>query len=48
MDEAHKDVLRLDSDRRLKLESHGTKVTGDGGHVRNLAEDEEDVPSAAR
>lgn len=29
--EAHKDALRLDFDRRLKLEFHGTKVTSDGG-----------------
>jgi hypothetical protein len=31
MGEARKDVLRLDFDRRLKLEFHGTKVTSDGG-----------------
>lgn len=31
MGEARKDALRLDSDRRLKLEFQGTKVTGDGG-----------------
>jgi hypothetical protein len=29
--EAHKEALRLDFDRRLKLEFHGTKVTSDGG-----------------
>ena len=31
MGEARKDVLRLDFDRRLKLEFHGIKVTSDGG-----------------
>jgi len=31
MGEAHKDALRLDFDRRLKLEFHGTKVTSDAG-----------------
>jgi len=31
MGEARKDALRLDFDRRLKLEFHGTKVTSDGG-----------------
>jgi len=31
MGEACKDALRLDFDRRLKVEFHGTKVTGDGG-----------------
>jgi len=31
MGEARKDVLRLDFDRRLKLEFHGAKVTSDGG-----------------
>jgi hypothetical protein len=31
MGEACKDALRLDFDRRLKLEFHGTKVTSDGG-----------------
>ena len=31
MGEARKDALRLDFDRRLKLEFHGTKVTGDAG-----------------
>jgi len=30
MGEACKDALRLDFDRRLKLEFHGTKITGDG------------------
>ena len=29
--EARKDALRLDFDRRLKLEFHGTKVTSDAG-----------------
>jgi len=31
MGEARKDALRLDFDRRLKVEFHGTKVTSDGG-----------------
>jgi len=31
MGEACKDALRLDFDRRLKVEFHGTKVTSDGG-----------------
>jgi len=31
MGEASKDALKLDFDRRLKLEFHGTKVTSDAG-----------------
>jgi len=31
MGEARKDALRLDFNRKLKLEFHGTKVTSDGG-----------------
>jgi len=31
MCEASKDALRLDVDRRLKLEFHGTKITSDAG-----------------
>ena len=31
MGEARKDALRLNFDRRLKLEFHGAKVTSDGG-----------------
>jgi len=31
MGEARKDALRLDFDRRLKGEFHGTKVTSGGG-----------------
>jgi hypothetical protein len=31
MGEARKDALRLDFDRKLKLEFHGTKVTSDVG-----------------
>ena len=38
--EACKDALRLDFDRKLKLESHGTKVTSDGGLLAYLQLDE--------
>ncbi len=31
MGEAHRDALKLDFYRRLKLEFHGTKVTSDAG-----------------
>ena len=31
MGEARKDALKLDFDRRLKLEFHGIKVTSDAG-----------------
>jgi len=31
MGEARKDALKLNFDRRLKLEFHGTKVTSDAG-----------------
>lgn len=31
MGKARKDALRLDFDRKLKLEFHGTKVTSDAG-----------------
>ncbi len=31
MGEACRDVLRLDFDRRVKVEFHGTKITGDAG-----------------
>jgi len=31
MGEARKDALRLEFDRKLKLEFHGTKVTSDAG-----------------
>jgi hypothetical protein len=31
MGEADKDALRLDFDRKLKLEFHGTKMTSDAG-----------------
>ena len=31
MGEARKDALKLDFDRRLKLEFHGTKVTSGAG-----------------
>ena len=31
MGETRKDALKLDFNRKLKLEFHGTKVTSDGG-----------------
>ena len=31
MGEARKDALRLDFNRKLKLEFHGTKITSDAG-----------------
>ncbi len=31
MGESRKDALRVNSDRKLKLEFHGTKVTSDAG-----------------
>jgi hypothetical protein len=31
MGEAHKDALRRNFDRKLKVEFHGTKVTSDAG-----------------
>ena len=31
MGEARKDALRVDFDRRLRLEFHGTKITSDAG-----------------
>ena len=31
MGEAHKNALRLNFDRKLKLEFHGTKVASDAG-----------------
>jgi len=31
MSETRKDALRLDFNRKLKIEFHGTKVTSDGG-----------------
>jgi len=33
MGETRKDALRLDFDRKLKLEFHGTKVASDGGFL---------------
>jgi len=33
MGEASKDALKLDFDRRLKLEFHGTKVTSDASLI---------------
>lgn len=33
MGEAHKDALRFDFDRRLKLEFHGAKVASDAGEA---------------
>jgi hypothetical protein len=40
MGEACKDALRLDFDRRLKLEFHGTKVTSDAGLLAHRELDE--------
>jgi hypothetical protein len=31
MGESQRDALRVDFDKKLKLEFHGTKVTNDGG-----------------
>jgi hypothetical protein len=31
MGERHKDALRVNFDRRVKLEFHGSKLTSDGG-----------------
>ena len=31
MGEARKDAFRVNFDRKLKLEFHGTKITSDGG-----------------
>ena len=36
MGEARKDALRLNFDRKVKLEFHGTKVTSDAGPARKL------------
>jgi len=40
MGEARKDALRLSFDHKLKLEFHGTKVTGDGGLLAYREPDE--------
>ena len=40
MGEARKDTLKLDFDRRLKLEFHGTKVTSDAGLLAYWALDD--------
>ena len=40
MGEARKDALRLDFDRRLKLEFNGTKATSDAGLLAYLELDE--------
>jgi len=38
--EAQSDALRLDFDRRLKLEFHGSSVTSDAGLLANLELDD--------
>ncbi|MHC4475025.1 MAG: hypothetical protein ACYTEL_05240 [Planctomycetota bacterium] len=39
MGESCKDALRLNSERKMKIEFHGTKVTGDAGLVVTTAGD---------
>ena len=36
MGESRKDALRVDFDRKLKLEFHGTKVTSDARKIRSF------------
>ncbi len=43
MGEARKDALRLNFDRKLKLEFHGTKVTSDAGLMVRGVEMESNV-----
>jgi hypothetical protein len=48
VDEARKDAMRFDFDRRLKVEFHGMKVTSDAGvcwslSVRRIGRDSDEA-----